>query len=682
MADPYQLVAFLLTALLLPAFGHLYLRFRDSRTLLWFLGFLLAIVRMLTDYKLGPWNFYEAGHPWMATTGEAASQLGSALFLASLSPARFRLGRLNVLYVIPFVIPLMIFTFLLDAVFRGVVPAGPLSAVFSVLGLLAVVVGFFWGIDNESTPPWLGGTICGAAGVFGFWLLITKGPAWSLTSVEFSMRMVTALLVIMVFRRLSPGVLLTAAGFTAWSLTIFQLAPEIVANSQNGEILIRFVVMGKVVAALGMIVLALEDQLSINHAAQKRERRARLELEAYSNLVLSRRRIEDFDNQAEDICQTVVKHSRFAQAALLLRSARQYHVAGAAGFSPAIVKALDTLASRIPGELFLARGSAPSAVGQSQTVRLDLEPWMEPGDDLKRLQFTSALAVPMAGRTVTEGALLLAGMRVERGKRPEPLRADDLLPVEMLIARLQSVRSQTMMLEKLVDSEKFAGLGQLASTVTQQFNNPLTVILGYASLLEEKLPVEAPDRRGVEAILSEARRMRATLDSLSRVAHAQSNQIAAISVSEMLADLEELYRSEFLRRSIEFRVNVASTLPRVLCNAQQLRQAVLHCLQFSMDAVEREHRGRSTPPSSSERAVRIDATVEGNRVQILVAHSGPAFSHPERAFDPFVSAQAAGETAGLGLSFCATLLRDNNGHASAVNLDPRGAAIILELQAA
>ena len=36
----------------------------------------------------------------------------------------------------------------------------------------------------------------------------------------------------------------------------------------------------------------------------------------------------------------------------------------------------------------------------------------------------------------------------------------------------------------------------------------------------------------------------------------------------------------------------------------------------------------------------------------------------------------------MGLSLCATILRDQNGRASAVNLDPRGAAIILELQAA
>jgi two-component system NtrC family sensor kinase len=55
----------------------------------------------------------------------------------------------------------------------------------------------------------------------------------------------------------------------------------------------------------------------------------------------------------------------------------------------------------------------------------------------------------------------------------------------MLTARLQATRSQTMMFEKLIDSEKYAGLGQLAANVTHHLNNPLTVILGYASLLEE-----------------------------------------------------------------------------------------------------------------------------------------------------------------------------------------------------
>jgi C4-dicarboxylate-specific signal transduction histidine kinase len=92
--------------------------------------------------------------------------------------------------------------------------------------------------------------------------------------------------------------------------------------------------------------------------------------------------------------------------------------------------------------------------------------------------------------------------------------------------------------------------------------------------------------------------------------------------------------------------------------------------------------GPDSHPGAEDKTVRLEATEEGSKVQILVAHSGPGFLHPESAFDPFVQVHASGETPGLGLSLCATLLRDNNGHASAVNLDPRGAAIILELQAA
>jgi C4-dicarboxylate-specific signal transduction histidine kinase len=138
--------------------------------------------------------------------------------------------------------------------------------------------------------------------------------------------------------------------------------------------------------------------------------------------------------------------------------------------------------------------------------------------------------------------------------------------------------------------------------------------------------------------------------------------------------MEQLHRSEFLHRSIDFRLQVAPALPRALGNAQQVRQAVLYCLQFAIEAVENSE--------SSEKSVRVEATAESDTVKILIAHSGPGFLHPTRAFDPFIPAQAAGETAGLGLSLCATILRENNGRISAMNFEPRGAGIILELQAA
>jgi signal transduction histidine kinase len=678
MFDSYHMPALVLTTLLLPAFGYLYLRFRDTRTLLWFLGFLFAIARMLLVYQLPWWDLSDVTmHPWVAAASQTSIQICSALFLGSLSPLRFRIGRLHILYVIPFTIPLVAYSILFQGVFHGVAPGEPLFLIFPALGGLAVAVGLFWALARGSMPTWLGGLLCIVVGGAGIWTCFATGGRWPLTLVECANHFMTALLLIFVFRRFSPGVVLSVLGFSAWSLTALKFFHAIALNPVIHMNLDRCASMGKVVAAAGMIMLALEDELAINKAAQGREHRARRELEVYASLILSRRKLEDFDRQGGEICQSVVANSRFAQAALLLNTGGRYKLAGSAGLDGATATALNALAGRIPVAGFLAPGSAPPAVEQSQTVNLDLGPWLKPGDDLTRLRFTSARAVPIVGRSSTEGALLLAGMRNPR----ELLRADDLLPVEMLTARLQAVRSQTIMLEKLIDSEKFAGLGQLANNVTHQLNNPLTVILGYASLLDESSSLTAQERKGVDAILTEARRMRTTLESLSRISRAQSDHQTSVSVSELLADMEELHRSEFLRRSIDFRLSIAPGLPRVLCNPQHLRQAVLHCLQFAIEAADRPEPGGQGASEPETKFVRLEATAEAGMVQILVAHSGAGFLYPERAFDPFVPAQASGEIAGLGLGLCASILREHNGRASAVNLEPRGAAILLELQA-
>ncbi len=673
MADSIQLAVFVLMVLLLPVFAQLYRRSRETRTLLWFLGFCFACVRMLQLYQLRLGDFSSpAAHPWIAAIGQSASLISSILFLASFSLLSFRIGSRRIPYAVPFAIPLVIYAFLLDGVYGGEMPASLMMLVFPTLGAAALLVGCFWAFARGTMPTWLGLALCITGGGASLWICVSVRGSWPLIFVEDALRISTALLIFYVFRRLSSGTLLSALGFLAWSMRFGMLLPFVAARPGLLALDEAVTNAGKIITAVGLIVLALEDQIFKRQESEQRERRTRKELEAYTSVVLSRRRVEDFDRQANVICQTIVGSSRFSQAALiLLQASGQYRLTGAAGIDDAALNALEALVTRISATGFLASGAAAPAAEQSHSFRLTLEPWLVPGDDLERLRLTELIAVPLHGRTMVEGAVLLAGMR----DADDPLRADDLLPVEVLAARIQSARSQTMMLEKLIDAEKFAGLGQLANNVTRQLNNPLTVILGYASLLQVTPAMNAQERKGVEAILNEARNMRATLDSLSRMSRGQSDQYSAISVTELLKDMEQLHRSEFMHRSIDFRLHVEPALPRAVGNAQQVRQAVLYCLQFAIEAVE----GIEQP---GEKSVRIDATVEGDVVKILIAHSGPGFLHPARAFDPFVPAQAAGETAGLGLSLCATILRENNGRISAVNLKPRGAGIMLELQAA
>jgi signal transduction histidine kinase len=681
--DYYHIPALVLTELLLPAFGYLFLRFRDARTLLWFLGFFLSVMSMVLVHFEGPWAAATSAHPWMVAMGQVAIQVSTALFLASLSPARFRVGRIKILYVIPYALPAVVASVLAYGVFHGVTPKGPSVLLIPALGAVSMFVALLWGRAQRSLPKWLGVSYCALLGSAVLWVYFAAGDTWALVAVQCANLLMTALLLAFVFRRMTPGVVLSALGFAAWSLTALQIFPAMGLPPILTQDFIYVIVMGRVVAAIGMIMLTLEDELNINQLARQREHRARQEMEAYTVLTLARRRVEDFDRLGDEICELVCEHSRFRQTALLLENSGHFKLVGSAGFDDATVVALSELALRISPAAFPEPGSLPPAVEQSKTMKLDLTPWLVPGDDLKRLGFTRALAVPMRGRASTEGVLLLAGLRpLEANARTvarNELRSEDLLPLEMLAARLQATRSQTMMFEKLIDSEKFSGLGQLAANVAHHLNNPLTVILGYASLLEETVPPGAPERMGVESILTESRRMRSTLESLARIARPQTDQLAAVSVGEMLADMGQLYRNDFLQRSIEFRMNIAPELPRVLCSSHQLRQAVLHCLQYSIAAVENHGANMVT---EQPRTIRLEATSEGELVQIMVAHTGAAFASPERAFDPFNLGQVCGEAGGLGLSLCATILRDHNGRASAMNLEPHGAAIVLELQTA
>jgi signal transduction histidine kinase len=674
MHDLYQVPAFILTILLLPAFGQLYLRTRDIRNLLWFLAFLLVAVRSSLLFSTGSWAFLSDSMPWSSAVGQACALVAAALFLSSLSPLSFRFGRYRVLYVVPFTAPLIVYALLAHALYHNRRPAGVMFWVFPALGFFSILVVLLWSRAKGSLPTWLGLTVCVFFGGFAVSFYFRTGLYWPLILAESGIYLLASLLVISVFRRLSTGVAVSFLGFVLWSLPVLFIFKHF-GQPEIQLLILRLVVMAKAATALGLILLALENELAVNKSAREREERARHELEAYASLQLSRRRIEDFDRQAGQICHAVAEHSRFPEVGLLLlHGTGMYRLAGSSGLNGATAAALDSLAARIPVSEFLKPSSAPAVVENSQAVRLDLRSWMRPGDDLERLNFTSVIAVPLRGHGAPEGALLLAGMRT--GQRSDALRLDDLAPIEMLTARMQSLRSQTRMLEKLIDSEKFAGLGQLAGNVMQQLNNPLTVILGYGSLLEEAGELEGKERKGLDAILNAARSMRSTLESLRRIARTPSGQLSAISVPELLADMEHLQRSEFLQRSIDFQVTVADELPRVLCEPQQLRQAILHCLQFALEAME-------SAGADSDRSVRVEAKAAGPHVRITIAHSGPGFEHPEHAFDPFVPTQAAAdETLGLRLSLCATILRENNGRAMAMNLKPTGAAIVLELEAA
>ena len=733
MLDDYQIPAIALIAALMLAFAYLHSRFRSMRTLLWMLalGFsgLQSIFRWMTDnWIVSPAEATSTANVqalhWISAAGESCLILSSALFLASLSPTSFRIGRFRVLFVVPYIVPVLLYVALYFGVSQN--PTGPLLRLYIFLAYWAAGAAIIWSLQKGAIPTWLATSVVtlGAIGSMPFFAL--GNVSYPLTMVESGNMIMSALLVLFTFRRLSPGVLLSTTGFIAYTLPPIFLFTPAGTNPHALLLLTRIVDLGKVVVAIGLILLVLEDEVEKNESAQQRERRVRLELEAYARQSLTARSLEEFDRNSSQLCSMIVDHSCFAGAAMVVRnSTGAYSMVGYAGIDGATAGALDNLAQRLPPSCFMPAAHFPDSaddsdessadlsltensgqahdeydgsendsseesqaaesaavellVPDSSSLNLNLTPWFVPGDDLERLHITRISAVPMFGpmhgpisspNNFADGALLLTAPRIPLAS----LRADDMLPLEILAARLQAARTQAMMLGKLIDSERFAGVGQLAGNVAQQLNNPLTVILGYSALLEESV-AHSTENRAAEAIGLEARRMKSILARLSRFSRLSTERFNSFAVADLISDIEQMHRTDFLRHSIEFRLAVQPDMPPIFGNAHQVRQALLHATQYAIDAVLRVG-------ANQEKSIRIDAsasTGEEARIEILIAHSGPGFSHPDRAFDSLTSGFTGAESTGIGLSLAAAIVREHRGNITAINLQPTGAAIQIDL---
>ena len=393
-------------------------------------------------------------------------------------------------------------------------------------------------------------------------------------------------------------------------------------------------------------------------------------MEQYSKLDVSAAPNRQNGAYYDGICDVITMASRFSQSAILLRGPEQnFRLVGRAGMEGSLAGALDALGQRMtPKQVdeFCGSGACRPAFGSTAVV--DLRSLLAPGDELERLGFTEVHAIPMStGEEEVQGVVVLGGLKAS-GK---PLAAEDLLPLELLARRLAAEHENSLLLRRLVQSEKLAGLGQLAGGVAHELNNPLTVVMGYAELIEESSQDDAV-RRNAAVIHSESQRMKQTIESLSHFSRVLPESQTPFSIELMLKDIWRLRQPELERAGIALELSIPQALPGLRANVEQMRQVILQILSNSATALQ------ALPPGR-ERRLRIDGALIKDRVQVLISDTGPGFSNPDRVFDPFFTTKKPGEGPGLGLTLCYSIVREHGGEISAFNLQPHGAAVAIEL---
>jgi signal transduction histidine kinase/ActR/RegA family two-component response regulator len=235
----------------------------------------------------------------------------------------------------------------------------------------------------------------------------------------------------------------------------------------------------------------------------------------------------------------------------------------------------------------------------------------------------------------------------------------------------QQVESQR---ETLRHNEKLSAMGTLLAGVAHELNNPLAIVMGRASLLEERLRAQVDQRAPIDVlpISEDSRLIREAADRCGRIVRTFLNMArqrpatrSAVELGNVVNLSLELVGYTLRSRGIRVELGLAKDLPAVQADADQLGQVLLNLIVNAQQALEsmQSERVLSISTGYSPEPIRtwIDSTVP--HVWLEVSDNGPGIHQDlrERLFEPFFTTKEPGLGTGLGLSISRNVAREYGG---------------------
>ncbi|MBP7242848.1 ATP-binding protein, partial [Amaricoccus sp.] len=275
-----------------------------------------------------------------------------------------------------------------------------------------------------------------------------------------------------------------------------------------------------------------------------------------------------------------------------------------------------------------------------------------------------------AGRDVTNLEIVLK--RVDGSEVPASLTSRPILfqgerclvttsidLTALRAAQAEAARSR----EALHQSEKLTALGSLLAGVSHELNNPLSVVVGYASMLME-LDTEPKLAERIAKIHAAADRCARIVRTFLAMARARAPKRGSVALADVALGALDLTGYALRSADVAVDVDVPATLPPVEADADQLHQVVVNLIVNAQQALL----GQAGP-----RRLDIRGFVEGDEAVLEVADNGPGMDPAvaKRAFEPFFTTKPQGVGTGVGLSVVHGIV---SAHGGRIDLDTAAGA--------
>jgi signal transduction histidine kinase/CheY-like chemotaxis protein len=251
----------------------------------------------------------------------------------------------------------------------------------------------------------------------------------------------------------------------------------------------------------------------------------------------------------------------------------------------------------------------------------------------------------------------------------------------LLVARRERrVQDDQRRLERqLAESQKMEAIGKLAGGVAHDFNNMLTAILGYSSMIHEDAPPNSPIQQQALQIRRAAESAATMTQKLLAFSRRQVLQANQVDFAVMLENLVVLIR-RVIGENITVSTHADPNLWQILADPVQVEQSVLNLAINARDAMPNggtlQITARNAPRPRGER--RPEEEVKpGEYVQITVSDTGIGMDEATRMrmFEPFFTTKPHGQGTGLGLSTVYGFVSQCGGYINVLSTPGEGTSI-------
>lgn len=249
---------------------------------------------------------------------------------------------------------------------------------------------------------------------------------------------------------------------------------------------------------------------------------------------------------------------------------------------------------------------------------------------------------------------------------------------KVLIVTCSDVTKKLEAEQQLIQASKMATLGEMASGVAHELNQPLAILKTISNLLTRKVSKgKVPEldilQEMAEGVSSHVDRASKIILHMREFGRKSDLKTAPVQLNSVLERGFEFFSQQLKVRNIEVVWNLNDDLPLIMADANRLEQVVINLLINARDAIEERWNG--IPSKSADRRIVISSVFDGEEVSAEVCDTGAGIPEQilERLFEPFFTTKDVGKGTGLGLSISYGIIKDYGGNIHARNLDEGGA---------